>query len=279
MRTRFSTFGSFFAGLLTLGIGVLVAGHARADKTVHILVLKENGVMSSAAAQPHMDQLVEVARAAMGWSKASGKLVTRRGVAQDYIKEKEPWYAMISLGAFLAMRQAQGFEVIGNVEVKNGGGRQYFIVSKSAADLAACKGKKLASNHAEDQKFINKVVSGGDFKLGDFDVVTTKRPVQTIKKAIDGDVECALIDDAQKAEMGHIDGGSSLKVAWSSKQLPAMPVVAFSSAPAADRAKFKSSLGSLCTGSGKSSCDQVGLLKMSSGDESAYKKVIKSYGE
>jgi hypothetical protein len=79
--------------------------------------------------------------------------------------------------------------------------------------------------------------------------------------------------------MGHVDGGRSLKVVWSSKQLPAMPVVAFSSASAADRAKFKSSLSSLCSGAGKASCDKVGIVSMKSADESAFKKVLADYGD
>jgi hypothetical protein len=266
-------------GLFTAAAGVSLSSDSNAGDTVHVLILKEHGIGSSASAQPYVDKLVDVAAKANGWSSAKGKLVTRRSRAEKYIKDSKPAFGMISLGAFVAMKKAHSLGVLGTVDVKNGGGRQYFLISKSGSALGDCKGAKLASNHADDKKFIDKVVSGGDFKLSDFNLSKTKRPVQTLKKVIKGDAKCALIDDAQKSEMGHVDGGRSLKVVWSSKQLPAMPVVAFSSASAADRAKFKSSLSSLCSGAGKASCDKVGIVSMKSADESAFKKVLADYGD
>jgi hypothetical protein len=265
-------------GLFTALAGVSLSSDSDAGDTVHVLILKEHGIGSSASAQPYVDKLVDVAAKANGWSSAKGKLVTRRSRAEKYIKAHSPRFGMVSLGAFVAMKKEHGLEVLGTVDVKNGGGRQYFLVSKSSGDLKSCKGAKLASNHADDKRFIDNVVAGGDFKLSDFNLEKTRRPVQTLKKVIKGDAKCALIDDAQKSEMAHVDGGGSLKVVWSSKQLPAMPVVAFSSAPAADRAKFKSSLGSLCSGAGKASCDKVGIVSMKAADESAFKQVLAAYG-
>jgi hypothetical protein len=263
--------------LLAALAGATLASDSSAAKSVNILVLKEHGVGSAAQAQPHLDKLVAVAKDKNGWAAAEGKLVTSRDQAEKYIKSSSPSFGMVSLGAFLGMRKPHKMAVIGSVDVKGGGGRQYHLISKSAADLKGCKGKALASNHADDERFVNKVIADGAFKLADFTVEKTRRPVQTLKKVISGEATCALIDDAQLAELPHIDGSSGIKSIWKSKMLPAMPVVAFSGASEAERAKFKASLSEICSGAGKSSCDKVGIQALKPGDDSAYSAVIASY--
>ena len=121
------------------------------------------------------------------------------------------------------------------------------------------------------------MVAGGSFTLADFDLMKTRRPVQTIKKVIRGSAVCALVDDAQLAEIPHIDGSAGIKSVWQSAKLPPMVVVAFSSSSASERAKFKSTLGAICTGSGKSTCDKVGIQALKPADRSVYDTVIAAY--
>ena len=125
-------------------------------------------------------------------------------------------FGIMSLAAFLALRKQHGLSVIGQADVSAKGGRQYHLVSKSEGSLAGCKGKTLASNHLDDRPFVDGVVSGGEFKLSDFTLDETRRPVQTLKKVIDGEAACALIDDAQLAEMKGVSGGEALKSVWKS---------------------------------------------------------------
>ena len=238
----------------------------------------ENGVGSAAQAQPHVDKLVGVAKDKNGWSAAAGKYITRRTSAEKYIKKRSPSFGILSVGAYLAWRGDQGLEVLGTADVARAGGRQYHLISKSASGLGSCKGKKLATNHAVDPRFINKVVSGGSFTLAEFELVKTRRPVQTIKKVIKDKARCALIDDAQLRELPHIDGAAGIKSVWKSAELPPMAVVAFSSASAAERAKFKATLGSLCSGAAKKTCDKVGIRSFSAAGESTFSSVISQYG-
>ncbi len=271
-----------FAPLLTaLGLATLggVASDAHAADTVHILVLMENGIGTAAQAQPYVDELVGIAKDKNGWSAAEGKYVTRRSAGADYVDSKKADYGILSLSAFLAWRKPRGLEVIGVADVARAGGRQYHLISKTASTLGGCKGKRLATNHADDPRFIDKVVAGGAFTLADFKLVETKRPVQTIKKVSKGDAECALIDDAQLNELPHVDGAAGIKSVWKSAELPPMAVVAFSGTSAADRAKFKTSLGSLCAGQGKTTCDKVGIRSFKAASESDFGDVIKQYGQ
>ena len=251
---------------------------ATAADTVHLIVFLENGIGTAGQAQKYVDKLIETARSKNGWVKAEGKYVTRRKSAERYVKQKKPAFGFVSLAPYLAWRKSDKLEVLGVADVERAGGRRYHLVSKTASGLAGCKGKKVASNHLDDPRFIDNVVSGGAFTLKDFDLVKTRRPVQTIKKVIKGDAVCALVDDAQVAELPHIDGSKGVRSVWKSADLPPVAIVAFSSASSAERAKFKASLGSLCSGANKATCDKVGIRSIKAADESTYAQVIKSYG-
>lgn len=250
---------------------------AAADGTVHVLIVKEQGVGTAAQAQPYVDKLVGVAGKLNGWAAVEGKFTTTREAAEEYMHASDPHFGIMSLGAFLALRGRHQLTVVGQAEVTGGNGQEYHVVSKNQADIAGCKGKTLASNHAEDVKFVDKVVAKGAFAVADFTLVATKRPVQTIKKVIAGEAECALIDDAQFAELARIEGGSALKSVWKSDKLPPMVVVAFPSAQAASRGTFQSKLAQICSGDGKAACGEVGIKTLKSAANTDYDAVVKAY--
>jgi len=264
---------------ISAALGLLAATvSAHAGDDVRLIVLKEQGIGTAAQAQPYIDKLMDVAKDKNGWSSASGKFITSRKRAKRYISKRQPQFGIMSLGAFLGLRKSHGLTVIGQVDATSSGGRVYHLVAKGGSGVGTCKGAKLASNHLDDRAFVEQVVAKGAWSLSDFDVMETRRPVQTLKKVIRGDAKCALVDDAQLAEAKHVDGGGALQSVWSSSTLPPMAVVSFSGTPDATRAKFKASLGSLCSGAGKAHCDKVGIKSLSPADDGAYKGVIDAYG-
>lgn len=270
---RFRPVLSLSVAAMALSIGAV--GHA--GKEVKLVILKEHGVGSSAQAQPYVDKLVAIAAKKQGWSSAKGSYFTDRKTAEASIDAEKPDFAILSLPAFLAMKDSRKLETIGQVAVANGGGQQYFLISKDASDLAGCKGKKLASDHADDPRFIDKVVSGGAFKLADFTVEVTKRPIQTIKKVTNGEATCALIDDAQFAELAHVDGTAGVKQVWSSAKLPPMAVVAFASADKPTKDGFKAALSTLCDGDGRTVCKEIGLQSLKPAGDEAYAQILAAY--
>jgi hypothetical protein len=271
---------SSLAALLALAAALPSAPPpALAADPVRVVILKEHVVGSAAHAQPYVDKLVAVAAKLNGWPSAEGKFFTRREAAVKYVAESKPRFGMVSLAAFLALRKDSGLAVLGIVDVASAGGRSYHVISREAAELAACKGKTLASDHADDPRFIERVVADGAFKLGDFKLIETQRPVQTIKKVTSGEAVCALVDDAQLRELAHIDGAAGVREVWKSKTLPPMAVVAFAGASAPEREKFRSSLSAICTGDGKSHCDKVGIRELKPAGEDSYAEVTKKYGD
>jgi len=254
------------------------AAHAALADEVAILVLKENGVGSASTAQGYVDALMGVVAKANGWAGAKGKYETKRAAAKGFIASDKPHYAILSLGAFLDFRSPHKLAVVGQAEIEGGGGMQYYVVSKTQTDLAGCKGKKLATNHAGDAKFIEKVVAAGAFTFADFTVESSPRPVAVLKKVLKDEADCALVDDAQMAELARLEGGAAVKPVWISGMLPPMVVVSFPSAPADEAATFKTKLADVCTGAGKSACDAAGIKSLRASDGEPYKAAIKAYG-
>lgn len=252
------------------------AAAARAEP-VNVLVLKEHGVGMAAQAQPFVDRIIALAAKQNGWSDAKGRYVTTRKAAEAFIASEHPHYGILSLGAFLALRQPLGLVPVGSVTAVRAGGREYSIISKNAESLDACKGKTLASDHTDDPRFIEKMVARGAFTLSDFQIVPTQRPLQGIRKVVTGAAACALIDDAQLEELKHLDEGKGTKAVWTSAELPPLVVVAFPAAPAEERARFKDNLEKICAGEGKAACGEVGILSLREARDDEFADLVAAY--
>jgi len=236
-----------------------VAPPEASESAVGFVVVRENGSGSAAQAQSYLDALLASVAKRNGWSGATGKYFTKRRKAKKYIEETKPSFGFLSFGAYLALRKVHGLVPLAVADASASGGAQYFVISKNHFTIDGCKGKSLASNHTGDASFIDNVVSADAFDLGDFEVVETRRPVQTIKAVINDEAECALIDDSQIAAMTMVDGGGALRPVWASKSLPAVVMVAFDSASAEQRESYAKTLGSICDDEGRAACDAAGL--------------------
>ena len=266
------------AALVFTALVGLAPQSAHAADGVKVLVLKEHGVGSAAQAQGFIDKVMGRVAELNGFASAVGKYATTRMAAKTYVTTQKPDFGIVSLPAFLALRSSHGLTVIGTADVMDAGGRRYHVVGPAGGNLASCRGKRLATDHADDPRFLEKVVSGGDFKLADFQLVKTRRPVQTLKKVTRGEADCALIDDAQLDYLPRLEGGDALKSLWKSSELPPMAVVAFPGATKAEIGSFKKNLAKVCTGGGKSACNEAGIRALKPAGEGSYSKVIAAYG-
>ena len=267
------------AAVLAAAVVATVASAAPPPSRVNVLVLKEHGVGGASLAQSYLDRFIALAAKQYGWSDAHGQYQTTRAGAESYIRDEKPRFGILSLAAFLAFRQKYQLEVVGTAVVSRAGGQQYFLISKNAADAKGCFGKTMATDHADDPRFLERVVSGRAFVLGDFKLVETQRPLQAIKKVLTGEATCALVDDAQMAELPHIEGAEGIRSVWESGKFPSMTLVAFGTTPPAERKKFKDGLSRVCDGEGKTACAEVGILALNAADAGSYKAVLDAYGK
>lgn len=265
---------------LLIGVCIsLLGAQPTQDREVGVLVLKEHGVGSPTLAQPYVERFVGIAAQQNGWPGAKGQYFTSRAPAEQFIAAREPHYGILSLAAFLDLREKYRLDVIGRVVSSLVGGQQYFVVSRSVSDTEECKGKRLASDHTDDPRFVERVIARGAFRLSEFTVIQNQRPLLSLKQVITGEADCALIDDAQLAELAHLEGGRDVKVVWKSRELPAMTVVAFPAAPAAERKKFQQSMSRICAGDGQTACGEVGIRSLEVASTRDYAELLSAYGK
>jgi ABC-type phosphate/phosphonate transport system substrate-binding protein len=256
---------------------VALAAPCFAGNDIKIMILREHGVGSAAQIQPHIDEFVAIVQKKLGWGTAKGSYFSDRKTAEAFIDSDKPQYGIMSLSSYLALNKSRNLDVLGQVSASRLGGHQYFIISKTAKDLPGCKGQTLSTDLGDDTKFIDKVVSGGDFKLADFTIDATKRPLEGIHKVIKDEMKCALIDDAQLTELGGISGGKDVKTVWTSATLPSMPMVALPSASATDKAALKATLASICQDDGKQACSAADIQSLKPASNDDYKLVRAAY--
>src|SRR5262249_51136650 len=261
-----------------LAVPLARVGHAESDGSGGILVLKEHGTGGQAPGQPSADRVVALAAAQNGWPRAKGQYYTTRSAAEEFITAEKPHYGILSLAAFLALRSPHHLDVIGEVATSLAGGREYALISRNAEDLGGCKGKVLVSDHTDDARFVARVGARADFRLGDFAVLRAQRPLQHIRKLLGGEAACALVDDSQLADLSHLEGADGIHMAWRSAELPPMAVVAFPTALAGERARFRESLDHLCDDEGHGACAEVGIVSLEGADDTDYATVPRLYG-
>ena len=264
--------------ILTAFMGLCgVSAASAAGSRTAILVLKEHTVGSTSQAQQFVDRLMARVQKVAHLEDAHGAFYNHRKRARPRITAEQPSFGIMSLAAYLGLRDEFGLRVIGKAVVAQSGGQQYFLVSSSASSLGECKGQSVISDHFDDPRFVENVVSGGDFKLADFQRVDARRPVQTLKKVINKEASCALVDDAQLDYAARLDGGSSLQTVWSSKKLPALLVVAFKGADARASAQLKKGLSKICSGAGETVCKEAGIESLSPAKEGDFGPLLRGY--
>lgn len=269
---------------LRLSLLLLVLGSAPSTswaqaETVTIIVVKEHGVSAASYAQPYVDKFAERAAEANDWPGVKGVYLTNRREAEAFLQTNQPQYGIFSLPAFLALRQKYQLHVVGQVSATLVGGRQYFLISSTVSDLQGCKGKALATDHADDPRFVDRVIGGRQFTLKDFQLLGTQRPLQTIRKVIGGEAVCALVDDAQLAELAHIEGADAVHPVWKSAALAPMPVVAFPKTSEAERKRFQDNLVKLCDDGAKAICEEVGIQSLRTATDKDYAPLASAYGD
>jgi hypothetical protein len=262
---------------LGAAFATIAPARSHAGQEVGIVVLKEHGVGSAAQAQPFVDKFVALAAKKAGWGSAKGRYLTERKAAEELIDKEKPQFGILSLAAFLAMKEPRKLETLGRATVSRAGGQEYHLVSKTAGDLAGCKGQKLATDHADDAKFVERVVAKGAFKLSDFQLEATKRPLQGMKMVLKDEAKCALIDDAQLAEMASLEGGKDLRSVWKSDKLPPLVIVAFPSASPDEKTALRAQIGKMCEADGKPICGEIGIAALEPATDDAYAQVLAAY--
>jgi ABC-type phosphate/phosphonate transport system substrate-binding protein len=272
--------------VVLVGVGLLCSGVAWAGPH-DFVVYSPNLGGSQQQARPYLDTFLRDIEKRMSWPKesASGEFMEGAKSAEEYIDKTKPGYGLISPTLYLDLvcRKVSVEPVLSIVGLTNTGPTERFhVIVKGDAlkDLKALQGKRLASNHLQNAKFVSRVVFDGKLDASTyFQLQPTASPLKPFKQLDRGETDAILVDDAQFMSAKSLPIGPSLRVVYSSEPLPPFPMVAFGDVvKPEERDKMRKTLLGMCsTPGGSSVCKSLQITRFEMIDPNAFKKAQESY--
>ncbi|MGB1013613.1 MAG: PhnD/SsuA/transferrin family substrate-binding protein [Nannocystaceae bacterium] len=255
-----------------LGVTMSLPSVLVASQPTRILVVKpsQNAVLTQ---QQVAQQLVKRAGDVNNWHTESR--VVPASAVRDSIVREHPSFGIVPFATFLALREAHDLELIGATTSR----RQFVLVSRTGKSAtqspAVCRGLPLASTHISDPAFVDRVVSAGAWRLGDFELAPAQSTGLPLRQVLTGEAACALVDTRQLAQLTGFD--DKVQVVWQSREFPDNVVVAFGQASASERATFRSHLREICQGTGEATCDQLGTAGFEPTRRGGFRDEVRAY--
>jgi ABC-type phosphate/phosphonate transport system substrate-binding protein len=235
-------------------------------------------------AAPYLEQFMKYTETALGWKDLKGKVFAEPGPdLKKHIDTEKPGFAMIDPDQWLEMAKKENLVLLATVTGKNQSLGHLNLVAKDPAlkDLAAMKGKSVASTHLQSPKFLSAVAFDGKADVEKhFGKLVPKGSTLKVAKAVStGEADLALLSDEEVAWL-KTSPYSDLKVVWTSEALPPMSVSAFgkNSKPADREAFSKMLLGMCADAKGADICKAMDITKFGPPDQASYDAAMKKLG-
>jgi ABC-type phosphate/phosphonate transport system substrate-binding protein len=154
------------------------------------------------------------------------------------------------------------------------------VKDAAAKSLDDLQGKRLASNHLQDPRFVERVIFDGKIDPQKyFTLQPTSSPIKPFKQVDRGEADAALVDDSQLEHMKTLPFGGSLRVVYSSPPLPPFPLVAFTKTTSpAERESVRKLLLRMCgSPDGKEVCKSLTIGHFQPIDPAAFKSATTRY--
>jgi ABC transporter, phosphonate, periplasmic substrate-binding protein len=237
-------------------------------------------------AKPYLETFFREIEKALAWpaKSADGQFFDELKPAEEYIEKQKPGFGVLSPALYLDLACGKSqpdlvAAIIGVTNVPSSGKYHVVVKANTAKSLDDLKGKKLASNHLQNMRFVSRVVFAGKIDAEKhFVLEATNSPIRPFKAVDRGEADAALVDDAQLEHMKTLPFGQTLSVVYSSDPLPPFPVVAFGKVvKPAEREAMKKALLQMCGGAGGPVCKSLQIIKFDSIDPAAFKPAVQKY--
>ena len=243
---------------------------------------------SAAQAKPYLDTFLRYLEKQMAWPDhaASAEFVDDPKAISDQFDKAKPGFGLIPPSYYfeLSCKKVPLSVVASVVGITNvsSSGKLHIVAKKDGGikKLEDLKGKRLASNHLHDVRFVSRIVFEEKLEAEKFFVLQpTNSTVKPFKSVDRGEAEAALVDDAQLEHMKSLPAGQNLVVVWSSPSLPPYPVVAFDKVvkPAERDALKKAVLGMCSNKEGAEVCKQLQVTKFEPVDGKVFAAAAQRY--
>ena len=264
------------AGLLTP-----FAANAAVNPEI-IVVCYPGGSVNIKDANGAMSSMLRVVERVGQWQENSfnSLFTTKTDECRKQLAEKNPKFAITSLGLYLELRTQHNLVPVVQPKIKGGTSERYRVMVQKGKykSLDELRGKTLGGTVLEEQSFIGKIVFAGKYDPASFfDLKTTTQAIRALRALDKGELDAVILNEQQFGGLASLHLDTPLETIFTSDEIPLMGVVANNAITTAEeRARFGKALEGMCTDSeGKKLCELFGVESFVPVDAAVFEPMVK----
>ena len=268
------------AGLLTP-----FAANAAVNPEI-IVVCYPGGSVNIKDANGAMSSMLRVVERVGQWQENSfnSLFTTKTDECRKQLAEKNPKFAITSLGLYLELRTQHNLVPVVQPKIKGGTSERYRVMVQKGKykSLDELRGKTLGGTVLEEQSFIGKIVFAGKYDPASFfDLKTTTQAIRALRALDKGELDAVILNEQQFGGLASLHLDTPLETIFTSDEIPLMGVVANNAITTTEeRARFGKALEGMCTDSeGKKLCELFGVESFVPVDAAVFEPMVKLWAD
>lgn len=246
-----------------------------------IVVCYPGGPVNEADANGAMASMLRVVERVGKWPENSFTSVFTAKAAEcrKLLAEKNPRFAITSLGLFLEQRATHNLVPVVQPRIKGASTERYQVVAQKGryGNLEELRGKTLGGTVLEEPEFIGRIVFAGQFEPAEFFTLKPSRQAIRALRSMDGgELDAVILNGQQGAGLASLPLKNPVEAVYTSKEIPLAGVAADAKATTAEeRQRFGKALEGMCADAeGKKLCDLFGVEAFVPADSAAFEPMI-----
>jgi ABC-type amino acid transport substrate-binding protein len=268
---------------LIIIVGLLTSFAVKAAPDPEIIVVcYPGGLVNSKDADGAMNSLLRVVERVGQWQENSfnSLFTTKTDECRKQMAEKNPKFAIISLGLYLELRTRYNLTPVAQPKINGRTSERYRVVVRQDTykNLDELKGKTLGGSVLEEQSFIGKIVFAGKYDAAGFFVLKPSNLALRALRSLDkGELDAVILNEQQFGGLASLHLETPLETVFTSEDIPLMGVAANTTLTTQEeRARFGNALAGMCADTeGKKLCELFGVETFSNVDAATFEPMVK----
>ena len=251
-----------------------------------IVVCYPGGSVNVKDANGAMSSMLRVVERVGQWQANSfnSLFTTKSDECRKQIAEKNPKFAITSLGLYLELRNQHNLVPVVQPRIKGSTSERYRVMVQKDKykSLDELKGKTLGGTALEEPSFVGKIVFAGKYDPASFFVLKPSNQAIRALRALDkGELDAVILNEQQFGGLASLQMKTPLDAVFTSGEIPLMGVVANSATTTAEeRARFGKALEGMCTDTeGKKLCELFGVESFANVDTAVFEPMVKLWAK
>jgi hypothetical protein len=251
-----------------------------------IVVCYPGGAVNAKDANGAMNSMLRVVERVGQWQENSfnSVFITKPDECRKQMAEKNPKFAITSLGLYLELRNPHNLVPVVQPRIKGRTSERYRVMVQKDKykSLDELKGKTLGGTVLEEPSFIGKIVFAGKYDPASFFILKpSNQAIRALRSLDKGELDAVILNEQQFGALGSLHREKPLEAVFESAEIPLMGVVANSAITTAEeRARFGKALEGMCTDAeGKKLCELFGVESFVNVDAAVFEPMVKLWTE